>query len=89
MKIANVEAFLISCPIPEKLALPFWGGVRTILKRDAMLVKISGDNGLTGYGPGPAFEGAAKYIATLIRQFLVGKIHWNGDHSDSREVRKQ
>jgi hypothetical protein len=38
MKISNVEAFLMSYAMPEKIELPFWGGVRTILKRDAMLI---------------------------------------------------
>ena len=56
MKISKVEAFLMSCPMPEKIELPFWGGVRTILKRDAMLIKVTADNGLIGYAPGPAFQ---------------------------------
>jgi hypothetical protein len=43
MQIAAVEAFLLSCPLPEPLILPFWGGERTILKRDAMLVRVTTD----------------------------------------------
>ena len=31
--------------------LNYYGGERTILKRDAMLVRIEADNGLVGYGP--------------------------------------
>lgn len=73
MKITNVEAFLISYPMPEEIALPFWGGVRTILKRDAMLIKVSTDTGLAGYAPGPAFERAADEIRTIIKVFLSGK----------------
>lgn len=73
MKITNVEGFLMSYPMPEKITLPFRGGIRTILKRDAMLIKISTDNGLTGYAPGPAFERAAQEVATVIRHFLAGK----------------
>jgi L-alanine-DL-glutamate epimerase-like enolase superfamily enzyme len=73
MKITNVESFLMSYPMPEKIELPFWGGVRTILKRDAMLVKISTDNGLVGYAPGPAFVRAKEEIDTVIREFLLGK----------------
>ncbi len=35
MQITKVEAFLMSYPMPEPVVLPFWGGVRTIVKRDA------------------------------------------------------
>jgi L-alanine-DL-glutamate epimerase-like enolase superfamily enzyme len=79
MKITNVESFLMSYPMPDKIELPFWGGVRTILKRDAMLVKISTDNGLVGYAPGPAFVRAKEEIDNSIREFLLGKdpLQWN------------
>jgi L-alanine-DL-glutamate epimerase-like enolase superfamily enzyme len=73
MKISNVEAFLMSYAMPEKVELPFWGGMRTILKRDAMLIKVTADNGLIGYAPGPAFSRAADEISTVIKDFLVGK----------------
>ena len=63
----------MSCPMPEEIALPFWGGIRTISKRDAMLIKVTADNGLTGYAPGPAFSSRAEEINTVIRAFLVGK----------------
>lgn len=63
----------MSCPMQEEIALPFWGGVRTILKRDAMLIKVTADNGLTGYAPGPAFPRALEEINTVIRSFLLGK----------------
>lgn len=59
--------------MPEKIELPFWGGVRTILKRDAMLIKVSTDSGLTGYAPGPAFVQAQGQIDSQIKSFLMGK----------------
>lgn len=73
MKIKNVAAFLMSYPMPGKIELPFWGGVRTIVKRDAMLIKIIADNGLKGYAPGPAFIRALEEINVVIKEFLVGK----------------
>jgi L-alanine-DL-glutamate epimerase-like enolase superfamily enzyme len=73
MKITDVRAFLMSCPLPEPLRLPFHGGERTILKRDAMLVRVAADNGLVGYAPGPAHERAAREIDEIIRPFLVGR----------------
>src|SRR5215471_14383502 len=73
MKITEVDAILMSCPLPEPLRLPFWGGERTILKRDAMLIRARADNGLVGYAPGPAHERAATEIQNVIRPFLLGK----------------
>src|SRR5439155_11992069 len=73
MKITNVQAILMSCPLPEPLRLPFWGGERTILKRDAMLIRVKADNGLVGYAPGPAHERAATEIRDVIRPFLIGQ----------------
>src|SRR5437764_784935 len=80
MKITEVEGILMSCPLPEPLRLPFWGGERTILKRDAMLIRVKADNGLIGYAPGPAHERAAKEIRDIIRPFLIGKdpLRWAG-----------
>ena len=73
MKIARVEAFLMSCPLPQPLKLTFWNGERTILKRDAMILRVTADNGLRGYAPGPAHERAAHEIRDIIGPFLQGK----------------
>ena len=73
MKITQVEGILMSCPLAEPLRLPFYNGVRTILKRDAMLIRVEADNGLVGYAPGPAHERADREIQGVIRQFLLGK----------------
>jgi L-alanine-DL-glutamate epimerase-like enolase superfamily enzyme len=87
MKIAKVEVYLMSFPMPEPVILPFWGGVRTILKRDAMLIKVKTDSGLAGYAPGPAHERAAGEIKNIIGPFLEGKdprdwrsFNFKGDH---------
>ena len=73
MKITRVEPILMSCPLREPLRLPFWGGERTILKRDAMLIRVTTDTGLRGYAPGPAHEVAAQQIKDVIAPFLDGK----------------
>jgi L-alanine-DL-glutamate epimerase-like enolase superfamily enzyme len=79
MKITEVHAILLSCPLAQPLKLPFYNGVRTILKRDAMLIRVRTDNGLVGYAPGPAHERAAQEIHDTIRPFLVGRDprQWN------------
>lgn len=74
MKITSVRAFLLSYPFPEPLHLPFHGGERTILKRDAMLIRIETDSGLTGYAPGPASEAAQHIINGTIAPFLQDRI---------------
>ena len=73
MTIQNVEAHLLSCPLPEPLKLKYYGGERTILKRDAMLIRVTGD-GLTGYGPGAASEAGKHTIETVIAPFLRGRV---------------
>jgi L-alanine-DL-glutamate epimerase-like enolase superfamily enzyme len=73
MKITNIEPCLMSYPMPEPIELPFWGGIRTILKRDAMLIKVQTDTGLTGYAPGPAHKRAAREIKDTIQPFLLDK----------------
>lgn len=73
MKITKVESFLLSYALPEPLKLPFYGGERTILKRDAMYIRVTTDTGLKGFAPGPAHERAAQEIKDVIGPFLVGK----------------
>jgi L-alanine-DL-glutamate epimerase-like enolase superfamily enzyme len=73
MKISKVEAFLMSCPLPAPLKLPFWNGERTILKRDAMLIRVTADTGARGWAPGPAHERALREIRDVIGPFLQGK----------------
>jgi L-alanine-DL-glutamate epimerase-like enolase superfamily enzyme len=72
MKIRKVESFLLSYPFPEPIQLPFHGGLRTILKRDAMLIRIETDGGLIGYAPGPGSERAHAAIRDTIGPFLEG-----------------
>ena len=73
MKISSVRSFLLSYPLRQPRRLPFYGGERTILKRDAMLVKIEANNGLVGYAPGPGSEAAQQLIGTTIGPFLEGR----------------
>lgn len=73
MQIARIQAHLLTCPMPEPVVLPFNNGVRTIYKRDALFVKVTADNGLTGYGPGAASEPMAGKINGALRELLVGQ----------------
>jgi L-alanine-DL-glutamate epimerase-like enolase superfamily enzyme len=73
MKITDVQAILMSSPMEEPIELPFYNGLRTILKRDAMLIRVKTDTDLVGYAPGPAHERAAREIHQIIKPFLLGK----------------
>ena len=53
--------------------LPFYGGVRTVLKRDAMYIRVTADNGLAGFAPGPAHERAEREICEVISPFVEGR----------------
>ena len=70
MKIASVRSYLLSYPFQEPITLPFHGGERTILKRDAMFIRVATDNGLVGYAPGPGSERAQAIIKDTIAPFL-------------------
>jgi L-alanine-DL-glutamate epimerase-like enolase superfamily enzyme len=74
MKIASVRPYLLSYPLPEPIRLPFYGGERTILKRDAMFIRVETDNGLVGYAPGPGSEKAQHEIEKIIAPFLVDRV---------------
>jgi L-alanine-DL-glutamate epimerase-like enolase superfamily enzyme len=74
MKIKSVRSFLLSYPLPEPVRLPFYGGERTILKRDAMFIRVEADNGLIGYAPGPGSERAHQAILETIAPFLEDRV---------------
>src|SRR5579872_1551052 len=73
MKISSVRSFLLSFPFAEPIRLPFFGGERTIVKRDAMFVRIETDNGLVGYAPGPGSEQAQQAITDTVAPSLADR----------------
>src|SRR6267142_1533051 len=74
MKITSVRSFLLSYPLPEPLKLEFHGGERTIVKRDAMLIRVETDGGLVGYAPGPASEYAHGVVSNIVAPFLRDRV---------------
>ena len=54
MNIQSVEPHLLSCPLPQPVTYEFYGGRRTIFKRDAMVVCVRGEDGMVGYAPAAA-----------------------------------
>ena len=84
VRITEVSSFLMSFPLPRPLKLRFWNGERTILKRDAMLIRVRTDAGVTGYAPGPAHERADTEIREVIAPFLRGRDARAADRFDFR-----
>jgi L-alanine-DL-glutamate epimerase-like enolase superfamily enzyme len=73
MRISSVHAHLLSYPLPSPLKLAYHGGERTIVKRDAMLIRVEADNGLLGYAPGSGSEAAKRGIDEVVGPFLEGR----------------
>ena len=74
MKIRSVRATLLSYPFPQPIRLPYYGGERTLFKRDAMVVRVEAANGLVGYAPGEGSIRARDLINGLIANFLQDKV---------------
>ncbi|MDX2267922.1 MAG: mandelate racemase/muconate lactonizing enzyme family protein [Bryobacter sp.] len=73
MRVARVEPHLLTYVFPQPIELDYWGGHRTIHKRDAMVIKVVADNGLIGYAPGMGSEAARDAIVETIAPWLTGK----------------
>ena len=73
MKIRDVRAYPTSFPIPEANRVSL--GIGTAVKRDAVLVKVTTDEGLVGWGEahhGRAHTAVAKLIETTLKQLIAG-----------------
>ena len=73
MRIVSVDSLLLSYPLAEPLKLNYHGGTRTIVKRDAMLIRVETASGIIGYGPGQGSPRAKAIIDETIAPFLVGR----------------
>ena len=73
MKISSVRSYLLSYPFAEPIVLRFHGGERTILKRDAMFIRVETESGLVGYAPGPGSERTHRIIEDTIAPFLADR----------------
>jgi D-galactarolactone cycloisomerase len=72
MRIAEVRAFPVSYPIAPQNRVAL--GIGTAVKRDAVLVKVTTDAGLVGWGEahhGRAHTAVAKLIETTLRQLIL------------------
>ena len=73
MKIADVTAIPVSFPIPEDGAVTL--GIGRTVKRDGVLVKVTTDDGLVGWGEshaGRAPGAVAQLVNTTLRSLVLG-----------------
>jgi D-galactarolactone cycloisomerase len=74
MKIADITAYALSFPVSAKGGVSL--GIGRTVKRDTVLVKITTDEGLVGFGEahhGRAPGAIAHLVNTTLRQLLLGR----------------
>jgi len=74
LKIRSVTAYPTSFPVPEKHRLTL--GVGTVVKRDAVVVKVETEDGLVGWGEShhARCPGAVAHLVnTSLRQIVTGR----------------
>ncbi len=73
MKIANIEAFPTSFPVPEGGGVSL--GVGRAVKRDAVVVKVTTNDGIIGWGEshhGRAHTAVAALLQTTLKRLVLG-----------------
>ena len=73
LKIAEIKAHPISFPVPPEHRVAL--GIGTAIKRDAVVVKVTTEGGLVGWGEshhGRAHTAVAKLIETTLAQLVKG-----------------
>src|ERR1044072_9217310 len=73
LRIRDVKAYATSYPIPPGQSVTL--GIDRAVKRDAVVVKVTTEGGLTGYGEshhGRAHTAVAQLVNTTLRQLILG-----------------
>ena len=72
VKVDELQASLLSSPLPQPLRRPVQGGQVTIHKRDCLLVRARSNQGQVGYGVGTPSPNVAQLINRNLRAAVVG-----------------
>jgi D-galactarolactone cycloisomerase len=73
MRIADVQAYALSFPVPAEASVRL--GIGRAVKRDAVVVKVTTDEGVVGWGEshhGRSPGAVAHHVNTTLRQLVVG-----------------
>ncbi len=92
MKIARIETFLLKAPLDSSEA--FWSSQATFPERKCLLVRITTDSGLTGWGEagqyGPA-QPVDSQVHDVLAPLLLGReacqpaVHWERMYNHTRD----
>ena len=72
VKVDELQACLLSSPLPQPLRRPVQGGWVTIYKRDCLLVRARTNQGQVGFGSGNSSPNVAQLINRNLRSAVVG-----------------
>lgn len=72
VKVDEIQASLLSSPLPQPLRRPVQGGQVTIYKRDCLLVRARANQGQVGFGTGTPSPNVAQLINRNLRAAVVG-----------------
>src|ERR1043166_924035 len=73
LRIRDVKAYATSYPIPPGQSVTL--GIGRAVKRDAVVVKVTTEGGLTGYGeshPGGPHPATAQVVTPPLRKLILG-----------------
>lgn len=73
MRIADVQAYAVSFPVPPEASVTL--GIGRAVKRDAVVVKVTTDDGVVGWGEshhGRSPGAVAHHLNTTLRQLVLG-----------------
>ena len=73
MRIADVQAYAVSFPVPPEASVRL--GIGRAVKRDAVVVKVTTDDGAVGWGEshhGRSPGAVAHHVNTTLRQLVLG-----------------
>ena len=75
LRVTDVIAYPVSFPVPEKHRLTL--GIGRVVKRDAVVVKVTTASGIVGWGEshhGRCPGAVAHLVNTSMRQIVLGRM---------------
>ncbi len=91
MKISRIETFVLEVPLKEQT---FWSSQCSFGKRKSLLVRVTTDEGLTGWGEGGQYgpaEPVASAVHVVFAPMLLGQsisdieVHWERMYCATRD----
>jgi len=71
VKVTDLQAYLLSAPLPQPLSTRIATGEWVCYKHDSLVIRVHTDGGLTGYAAGPASANLAQLINRNLKAAVV------------------